>query len=312
MKIRYLIIVFPLLAAISCDRDGVFTKEQYKNVFALVSENDNVSRKFHDLEQPESVGYISASMGGTNPTDKEVKIQLVEDPSLIHDFNVASFDVDVSKYYPQMPANKYDLESTTLVIPAGEISGKIFVKIRPEGLSPDSAYFIALRVTSYNTYECNPDKSFILYRVRTKNRYALGDGTTYYSMRGRLTMSGSTIEVPGTKNIAPISKNEVRCMAGNEIYQSNIVTLRKGAFIAEVQSDNKVKIRSYANLDITQIDGDPDYPNVFRVDNDGFKTFKTFLLHYRYTFDNTEKEIREELRYEFNAKSDDTYDWSNY
>jgi hypothetical protein len=312
MKIKYLIIAIPMFAAVSCDRDGVFTQEQYKNVFALVSESDNVSRKYHDLEQTESIGYVSASMGGTNPTDREVRIQLVEDPALIQEFNVASFDVDVAKYYPQLPANKYDIESSTIVIPAGEISGKIGIRIRPEGLSPDSAYFIALRVASFNTYECNPDKSYVLYRVRTKNRYALGDGTTYYTMRGRLTMSGSTIEVPGTKNVAPISKNEIRCMAGNEIYASDIVTLRKGAFIAQVQSDNRVKIRPYANLDITQIDGDADYPNIFRVDNDGFKTYKTFLLHYRYNYGGTEKEIREELRYEFNAKSDDTYDWSNY
>jgi hypothetical protein len=293
----------------ACNRDEVFEKEQYKNVFAIISENtDNVLSRFHDLEKPESIGYISASMGGTNPTDKAVTIQLTEDPSLIEDFNIASYDVDISKYYPQLPTNKYDVETTTLVIPAGEIGGKIPVRIRPEGLSPDSSYFLAFRVVSFDAYEANPEKSYVLYRVRIKNRWANGDGATNYTMRGRLTLGTSEIEVPGTKPMAPISKNEVRVMAGNELYESNIVTLRRGAIMIEINDDYTVKIKPYANLVVTQLDNDPLYPNVFFVEDDGYKTYKTFLLHYRYTYGGTVKEMKEELRLEFNKKQDD-YEW---
>jgi len=58
--------VFLLFITATCDRDEVFEREQYKNVFALISESDNVSRKFHKLGE-ESVGYVAASLGGTNP-----------------------------------------------------------------------------------------------------------------------------------------------------------------------------------------------------------------------------------------------------
>ena len=54
------------LALVACDRDEVFEKEQYKNVFALISENDNVSRKFHLLGK-ESVGFV----GGDKSDNKE-------------------------------------------------------------------------------------------------------------------------------------------------------------------------------------------------------------------------------------------------
>jgi hypothetical protein len=304
---RYLIACV-ILCLSACDRDGVFEKEQYKNVFGLVSESDNVSRKLHDLEQVESTGYISVSMGGTNPTTRDVHIQLEEDLSLLEDYNVASFDVDASSYNPRMPVDRYDIETLSLVIPAGETTGKIPIRIRPQGLSPDSAYFIALRIVSFDTYELNPDKSYVLYRVRTINRWAVGDGTTNYNMRGRLRLGTSEIEVPGTKNMAPISANEVRIMAGNELYESKIVTLRKGAMVLEINPDYTIKIRPYANLDVTQIDGDPDFPNIFFVEDDGFKTYKTFLLHYRYNFNGTEKVMKEELRVEFNMELDD-YEW---
>ncbi|MDR1524267.1 MAG: DUF4361 domain-containing protein, partial [Tannerella sp.] len=244
----------------------------------------------------------------TNPTGRDVRIQLEEDPSLIEDFNVASFDVDASSYHPRMPSDRYDIETLSLVIPAGEIAGTIPIRIRPRGLSPDSSYFIALKVVSFDTYEVNPEKTDVLYRVRTKNRWAVGDGSTNYNMRGRLRLGSSEIEVPGTKIMAPISANEVRVMAGNELYESKIVTLRKGAMVLEINPDYTVKIKPYANLDISQIDGDSDFPNIFFVEDDGFKTYKTFLLYYRYNFGGTEKVMKEELRLEFNKDLDD-YEW---
>jgi hypothetical protein len=307
-SINHYLFACVILCLSACDRDGVFEKEQYKNVFALVSESDNVSPKLHDLEEYESVGYISASMGGTNPTDRDIRIQLEEDPSLIEEYNVASFDVDASSYHPQMPSDKYDIETLSLVIPAGGITGTIPIRIRPRGLSPDSAYFIAFKVVSFDTYEVNPEKSYVLYRVRTRNRWAVGDGSTNYNMRGRLRLGSSEIQVPGTKPMAPISANEVRVMAGNELYESKIVTLRKGAIVLEINPDYTVNIKPYANLDVSQIDGDPDFPNIFFVEDDGFKTYKTFLLHYRYNFNGTEKVMREELRLEFNKNLDD-YEW---
>jgi hypothetical protein len=297
-----------ILCLSACDRDGVFEKEQYKNVFALVSESDNVSPKLHNLEEDETIGYISASMGGTNPTTRDVRIQLEEDPSLIDDYNVASFDVDASSYHPRMPSDRYDIETLSLVIPAGEIAGTIPIRIRTQGLSPDSSYFIALKVVSFDTYEVNPEKNYVLYRVRTKNRWAVSGGSTNYSMSGRLQLGSSEIQVPGTKPMAPVSANEVRVMAGNELYESKIVTLRKGAMVLEINPDYTVKIKPYANLDVSQIDGDADFPNIFFVEDDGFKTYKTFLLHYRYNFNGTEKVMKEELRLEFN-KDLDNYEW---
>lgn len=289
----------------SCKDDEVYEKEQYKNVFALISESDNVARKLHYLGE-ESIGYIAASMGGTKVTDKDVTINLVEDKSLIDQFNRINYDTDVSKYVKAMPADKYDVESYQFKIPAGQISGRLPIKIRPDGLSPDSSYFIPLRVDTYSSYEANKQKSYILYRIKTKNYYAVSDGTTTYSMRAKYRPQGSPseLEMPGTKTMHPLTKNTVRIMAGNEAYVSDVNTFNRYALVLSVSEDNKVTISSYKNVVVTQVNGDPDFPNVFRIDDDGFKTFKTFLLRYNYVSGGTVVEMKEELRLEFKPEDE--------
>lgn len=289
----------------SCKDDEVYEKEQYKNVFALISESDNVARKFHNLGE-ESIGYIAASMGGTKATDKDVTINLVEDKSLIDQFNRTNYDTDVSKYVKAMPVDKYDVEAYQFKIPAGQISGRLPIRIRPDGLSPDSAYFIPLRVDTYTSYEANHQKSFILYRVKTKNVYAISDGTTVYNMRAKYRQQGSAseLEMPGTKVMHPLTKNSVRIMAGNEAYASNVNTFNRFAIVLTVGEDNKVTISSYKNVVVTQVNGDPEFPNIYKIEDDGFKTYKTFLLRYNYVSGTTVVEMKEELRLEFSPEDE--------
>jgi len=287
------------LGVCSCDRDEVFEKEQYKNVFALISESSNVSTKYHQLGK-ESTGYIAASCGGTNPTQKDIVISLVEDPSLIDNYNTTNYDVNITQYARPLPKDKYDIDSYQLIISAGEIGGRLPIRIRPDGLSPDSTYLVALRVDSYSTYEVNPDKNFVLYSVKIKNYWAQGNGSTIYSMKSKITEGGATIEVPGTVTMAPLGKTRVRMMAGNETYEPDIAVFSKGAIVLDIDTiTGKVTISPYRTITVHQIDGDPDYPNLFKVEDDGYNTYKTFLLHYDYTYGNTTYIVKEELRLEF-------------
>lgn len=284
----------------SCDRDEVFTREQYKNVFALISESDNVSSKYHDLGD-ESIGYVAASVGGTKPTEKSIHVNLIEDSSLIDAYNRTNYDFDYSKYVRPLPASKYDIDSYSFTIPAGEIGGRLPIRIRPDGLSPDSSYFIPLRVETHSSYELNPEKNYVLYRVRTKNYWARADGNTVYGMRARLRQEGSNFELqlPGTKIMHPISEREVRIMAGNETFSSDIEAFNRSAIILRIEEDNGVTIQPYKDIEIRQIDGDDEYPNIFFIEDDGFKTYKTFLLHYYFTIGDETYEMKEELRLEF-------------
>lgn len=292
---------------LSCNRDEVFEKEQYKNVFGLISESDNVIRKFHQLGE-ESTGYVAASLGGTNPTTKDITVSLVEDLSLIDRYNLTNFDVDRSKYIQPLAKDKYDIESFQFTIPAGKISGRLPIRIRPDGLSPDSAYFIALRVETFTSYELNPEKSYVFYRVKTKNWWAISDGSTIYNMRAKFKVKNSEAEInlPGTKVMHPISKRKVRIVAGNEKYESNVKLLNKSAIILDISEEGKIKISPYKDIEVTQIDGNPEFPNIFKIENDGFFTYKTFLLCYEYKgSDGVIYQIKEELRMAYDEKNED-------
>ena len=94
-------------------------------------------------------------------------------------------------------------------------------------------------------------------------------------------------------------------MAGNEKYEAgNINTFNKLAIILTVDENNKVTISPYRDIEVYQIDGDPFYSNTFIVEDDGFKTFKTFRLRYDYKSDNKIYEFKEELRLQFNEEEE--------
>ncbi|MDR1222296.1 MAG: hypothetical protein LBL07_05380, partial [Tannerella sp.] len=58
--LNLLLIPVFLLGSVSCDDYRYFEREQYKVVFALVSaDGHNVFKVVHDLDEPESTGYIA-------------------------------------------------------------------------------------------------------------------------------------------------------------------------------------------------------------------------------------------------------------
>ena len=302
--IQLFIVALLVCGTFSCNKNDVFEDEQYKNVFALVSGSDNVSDWYHDLRAPESVGYISASLGGTNPSSQPIDVTLVEDARLIADYNRVLYDANTTRYLQALKPNKYTVDSYSFTIPAGEVRASIPIKIRPGGLSPDSSYLVAFKVNTYSAYEVNPEKDYLLYRVRTKNWWC-SQGGTQYTMRGDRLEVGSTTApamVFGSKRFYPITDKKVRVLAGTELNDNNDSELfRKRSMILTIGDDNKITIQPNSNhLVITQVDDDEDYPNVVLLNNDRFKHYKTFLLCYTYLHsDGLTYLHREELRMEY-------------
>jgi hypothetical protein len=296
---RYLniMIMLVLLAGIvSCNEDEIFEREQYKVVFALVSDEDhNVFNVVHDLDEPESVGYVAASCGGTNVTDKDIKVTLVQAVEPFDTYNKDNFDVETDKFARRLPADKFDIDSYSLTIPAGERSGRLTVRVRPDGLSPDSIYFIPLKVDDYSAYEVNPTKSDVLYRVRIKNKYAVQptkSDYTNYTLRGIY----DGVNRMGIKPMHPLSSNKVRIMAGPDAFQEDVSVINTSCIILTIDANNKVSISPYKDIEVEQVDGDPDFPNIFKIDDDGYNIYKTFLLSYKYKVGSTTYTMKEELR----------------
>ncbi|MDR2385942.1 MAG: DUF4361 domain-containing protein [Tannerella sp.] len=286
---------------IACDRDELFKREQYKNQIALLSDDGyNIFEEEFDLSHEESTGYVVASCGGSHPITQDVVIHLEEDHNLLYKYNRSNYDTDESKYARKLAGDKYDINKYQVTILAGERTGRLPVTVRPEGLSPDSIYFIPLKVQTFSAGEMHPNKTTLLYRVLLKNYYASQKTATYYNLRG----IKNSVNVMGTKQVFPISANKVRVIAGNETFASNTNDIEASSILLEVNGDGSVKITPWKELQLTQIDEDPLYPNTFQIEDLGYAYYKTFLLRYDYVYNGTTYQMQEELRLEFNPNKE--------
>jgi hypothetical protein len=158
-------------------------------------------------------------------------------------------------------------------------------------------------VETYSAYEVNPEKDYVLYRVQIKNWWSATGGTSY-NQRGNRLAAGSTgnpVQVFGTKRLYPLTPTRVRLLAGTELNDSSSETVFNWySMVLNIGNDDKITIEPYKNLTVMQVDGDPDYPNRVVLEDDGFKTYKTFLLCYAYlASDGTNYIMKEELRLEY-------------
>jgi hypothetical protein len=300
MKNKYFILMMTVagLMISSCGKYELFEREHYKNVFALLSyEEDNIFTEEHDLTNPQTEGYIAAVCGGSLPTEKDIDITIVEDPDILSDYNIRSY-MKEDEYAQLVPRSQYEIENFNIKIPAGERMGKTKITMRANGLSPDSIYFIPLKVTKFSSYEVNPDKSYVMYRVLLKNYYAKMSATnagTTYSLRGKHDNSNTL----SNKTLYPVAGDKVRINAGTLSYTaSSAASIDRTAIVLQIDESNKVHISAWKDIEVKQIDDDPDYPNIFMIEDTGYKKYKTFLLRYDYFYSGAWHTMQEELRYD--------------
>jgi hypothetical protein len=310
MKVKYLIILMMTVAGTmfsSCDRDELFEREQYKKVIALLSEKDdidfNVFVEEHHLKNTVSQGYISAVCGGALPAEEDINISIIEDDELLLEYNVRKFDtIGESSYARRLPYANYAIAGYNIRIPAGERKGLLDIKVYPNGLSPDSVYFLPLRIEKFSNYELNEDKAALLYRVYMKNFYSTTKSEVRYTMRSIL----DGLRLVSDKRVYPVSANSVRILAGDvTLGEDNALpVIEAGSLLLTVADDGKVTITSWRGLKVTQLDDDPDYPNTFQIFDDGFSKYKMFLLNYEYEYLGTTHTMKEELRLEYDEKKE--------
>lgn len=301
MKRSNLLICALIVVFSSCNDNEVFKKEMYKNVVALIS--SDYYNSFQETVPLQStgdgyVGYIAASSGGAHAPTKDLVIGLEEDATPLDLYNRSLYDIDDKLYARFLSRDKYEIENYEIRIKSGERTGKTMIKIHPDGLSPDSTYFIGLKATDVSGVEINPKKNTILYQILIKNDYATQADNVYYSMSGLV----NGMVTAGNKKLFPLTYNRVRMVAGTETFESTIAKINKTAVILEVDDQHHVIIKPYKDIDVQQVDGDLKYPNTFKVEESFGHVYNVFLLSYEYTINGVKKSMQEELRLEVGVK----------
>ena len=293
MKRSYIaMLALPVLFA-SCDDNAVFEKEMYKNEVALISSDyhNTFQEIIHLTGEPEIPAYIAASAARTHATHEALLIGLDEDPEPLARYNWSLYDAAEDLYAKLLPASKYEIPEYKIKIKAGERTGRVMIKLRPDGLSPDSSYFIGIKATEVGGVEINPKKNTMLYQVLIKNDYASQATASTYSMTG----FGDGMATAASKQLFPLRYNSVRMIAGNEAFLSTEASIARTAIILEVDEDNKVTIKPYKDIQVTQLNNDPMYPNIFRVEEAFGMRTNVFLLKYEYTISGVTKVMQERV-----------------
>ncbi|HLQ99117.1 MAG TPA: DUF4361 domain-containing protein [Sphingobacterium sp.] len=293
MKRKYIAFLACTVVFASCKDNEVFEKEMYKNEVSLISSDDhNVFLELVQLTGEEITGYVAASVGGTHAPERDLVIGLEEDPEPLEEYNWSNFDAAEDLYAKLVPEDKYELLDDKIVIKAGERTGRTMIKLRPEGLSPDSTYFIGLKATDVADVELNPNKSTVLYQVSFENEYASQIANSMYTMTG---IKDGDVPVAANKELFPLTHNSVRMIAGNELYESKVSEIEKKSIILEVDELNKVMIKPYKDIEVVQLDNDPKYPNTFTVEETFGRKTNIFLLSYEYTVDGVTSVVKERV-----------------
>lgn len=282
------LLLLTLAGITGCNEDEQFEGELYKKIIYLLSDDNMAFQSAHELGK-ESTGYVSVYCGGTEHIKQDVTIELEPDDQILAQYNKINFDIEESKYAKELDPSKYNIPTYQTVLKADSEDNYALIPItvNPDGLSPDSIYMIPLRIKSISNYEINPDKQQVLYQVVLKNEYATMESTTYYQTSGteirHTTIGDKASGTNVTRVVAPISKNQVRVLAGTHTYSPTNVTkeeIDKYAMILTINDDYSITITPYGSLQMEMIGGAED--NYWTIDKKGRYVFN---LHYKY-FDN--------------------------
>lgn len=266
-----------------CNTDSIYQEEQYKTLVYLLSGSDNVFATSYTLNEDEPVRYVSIGCGGSNSNEQDITVTLEPYPEMLDKYNSLNYNYQ-SEYAKLLPADRYEIESYSVTLPAKSNYhyARLPIKVRPLGLSPDSLYFIPLRIKSVSRYDVNEEKRDVLFRVAIENDYAEQLVPTYYVKSGSMTDPITVLS--GTKLVQPLEKDKVRMFVGNEIYGSTttVEDIERLSIVVQINEDNSLTITPYGSMEVEMLDNVNGYNRYVPDLVQGTSKQRVFYLNYRF------------------------------
>ncbi|MDO5570273.1 MAG: DUF4361 domain-containing protein [Bacteroidales bacterium] len=253
--LKYIALSLFVIGFYSCE-SNLMDEEHYKKVIYLKSSDNNIFTYSHPFNDSITTGYVTVGSGGSMPLDKDVTVSIDTNIMVLNEYNYRNFDLNYDKYARMLDKSRYSFPSKEIVIKAGNINAATFfpVEVDVNGLSPDSTYMIPLKINAISDYEVNPEKDFVLYTISLKNKYS-EDGLNIYKMKGSKQPEGGNISaVTTTKKLLPLSSNKLRMFPENIINSTSLEDIEDKTFVVIVNDDNTLKLKSYKNLKIEQLE----------------------------------------------------------
>lgn len=269
-----------------CSNDAIYRDEHYKPLVYLLSEGtENVYVASYTLNEENPVRYVTVGCGGSNANGKTITVNMEPGPELLERYNSLNFDYE-HQYARLLPASRYEITSYTITMPAlsDDHYARMPVKVSPHGLSPDSLYFVPLKIVSVSEYGVNEEKQNVLFRVAIENDYATQYPQTEYRKNGQVT--NPILVLSGTKAVHPLEKDKVRMLIGNEAYTDDTTPedIAGKSVVVQVHEDSTVTVTPYDSF-LMEVEMVNDLSNYNRYDPalmQGLTKQRVFWLNYRF------------------------------
>lgn len=247
---------FAIVAA-SCDMESPMDMDLYpQKVYIVDAVNTIVNRDLDIGNDPDTV-TVSVAVSGSRPSDRDVTVQLVEQPDAIPYYNSRELSAEVTQYQ-HLPAANYSYPQEQMTIKAGQVYGTFPIVIRPGELHCDSLYMLPLRLKSSSSYELTQEDTVALVKINMVNGYS---GIYYMDGIIRNTNDPSdTLVYQMARNLkATDNGNTVRMYHyNNEFSEGDNVDYRPShAFRITVNADNSLSFSTWDQFSI--IDGGGTY-----------------------------------------------------
>lgn len=284
MKLFKKAVAFLCVAAlVSCEGYEIFEKELYEKIVYVLTKDDNkVFSEVHSLDEPISIGHVSVLMSGSVEITEPILVEFEYDDEALDIYNEKMFGVDESKFIDPLPTARYEIPTMSVTVSPDDLParGLLEIKIKPEGLSPDSTYLIPLKIKSSTADKISETNKSVMYQVYIKNEYANQKERTLYSMRGEKTEPGKNpYAILTNKTVLPLTKNKIRTTIDQRAFEAKVDKINKDCMVIEIKGDK--------SLDITPFNSD--YLDIELVAKEGYNQYRPdvvgayrFYLSYRY------------------------------
>ena len=283
---------------ISCNEIDYLKTEQYEKIVYTLGNSDFVfDINLKMVDENSILGQIPVGLSGTLADDEDIEVTFEKDLESIEIYNVLNFGFQKEKYAKELKQKYYNIENSVAVIKAGSEVGTLPITIKPIGLSPDSIYFIPLRISNVSKHKYMEDRCRVLCRPRLENKYASEQKFTLYASDGMSKgfkdgeFVGSEVLFSATKLVMPISHNKIRTTIHGNTDKRDETYLHKYSMYITVQEDNTIVLEGCdPDLQLTQLVEDG--MNIYNSDT------HTFRLLYSYSDPISHKivGVRENLR----------------
>ena len=234
---------------------------------------------------------VSVAYSGTQKVDDDVQVTLEKDKEILGKYNYSNFDIDEERYAKELKNHCYEMPQMSVLLHHDDVDpyATLPIVMKQEALSalsPDSTYFIPLRIKDVSGYQINEKKRNVLCRIYTYNEYANTKESTQYTMKGYRIVGDNSSSISGSKKVDPVNANSVRMFVGNVKFEANEKVIAKNAVTIEVQKDNSIKMYPYVRdtktLEVQLMTPPNDSEEDFIYQNVYEKKNKRFLLYYKY------------------------------